>query len=906
MLQLVDLIKRMQKSKGAMDSRVGKKRKEQVKRKAEHQQPVRRTQKEQPAAKKPRGREEQRARSPPATQKPRGHDERRARRPPATQKPRGHDERRARRPPATQKPQEDMMKRRARRPPATQKPRGHDERRARRPPPTKKPKRHDERRAQRAPFKESPPEHIKRKAAKPPVRPRMWQEVQEERDELVFALLDQMENLYPVSENISFMNHLDKHVYELEAATKDHLEKVITKVKQCRCQPLGPEEQEKPRLGRRKLKKLLAKRKRLLDALYLQVEGIDPAEENLSIIYHLDGHILDLLLAGRGAMAAVIAETKNCQCQAFEGPKKKKWKKVRKQKDELIYDLMIRIERKEPISANLTMIDHLEHHIRDLERAAAPELKAVIKSIKICSCQAALPKKFKEDREKKPHFWMMSWKNVLKEMNNLMKKLSEQLNEGNDFTLRGHLENHMWLLQRAKVGDIEFLLKKVQNCWCQNPWEYGTYGQESTIQGTESVVEYLSSYGFEDIPDDRGEYSSSRESSPHYGFEDFSGDRDEYSSSYDESAHYEYSSSVSLERTGEWSSQELSTERQQRGESRDRETPRTSSSDTIISLYEGEPSLAIIVEQHLRQKLQEDKNALNDEMKRNDEAREHLLNERRALDAERERFHQEKSELDLVRQQFHKEKAAFETELAQRRAVDLDREALQKEKETFCKELVDWREELRREKENLLRNQERFLQDMKLEREALQNEKRLFATHLIKIRGDVMKEKEDLIMAQEKLRLDIDAFTREKEEFDRESRRRQGFQDRKDEQEKDSRLQEKLQDINHRSVDTQTQRREKDTAQDMSEDFFRAHESLQNTRTEDVSEEEVNLGAKSTTTDKFPKTKTRGEKYTSGKCSNELHTVERYSNNSSVNSVLDEVIDELRRICDKITLMEGK
>ncbi|XP_064100506.1 trichohyalin-like [Macrobrachium nipponense] len=886
MLQLVDLIKRMQKSKGAMDSRVGKKRKEQVKRKAEHQ-PVRRTQTEQPAAKKPRGREEQRARKPPATQKPRGHDERRARRPPATLNPRGHDERRARR---TQ---------------ANKKPRGHDERRARRPPPTKKPKRHDERRAQRAPFKESPPEHNKRKAAKPPVRPRMWQEVQEERDELVFALLDQMGNLYPVSENIFLINHLDKHVYELEAATKDHLEKVITKVKQCRCHPLGSEEKEKPRLGRRKLNKLLAKRKRLLDALYLQVEGIDPAEENLSIIYHLDGHILDLLLAGRGAMAAVIAETKNCQCQAFEGPKKKKWKKVREQKDELIYDLMIRIERKEPVPANLTVIDHLEHHIRDLERAAAHELKAVIKSIKKCSCQAALPKKLKKDREEKPPFGMMSWKNVLREMNNLMKKLSEQLNEGNDFTLRGHLENHLWLLQRAKVGDLEFLLEKVRNCWCQNPWEYGTYGQESTIQETESVVEYSSSYGFEDIPGDRREYSSSRESSPHYGFEDFPGDRDEYSSSYEESAHYEYSSSVSLERTGEWSSQELSTERQQRGESRDRETPRTNSSDTLISLYEGEPSLAIIVEQQLREKLQEDKNSLINEMKRNDEARELLLNERRALDAERERFHQEKAELDIVRQQFHEEKAAFEMELAQRRAVDLEWEALQKEKETFCKELVDWSEELRREKENLLRNQERFVQDMKLEREALQNEKRLFATNLIKIRGDLMKEKEDLIMTQEKLRLDIDAFTKEKEEFDRESRRRQGFQDRKDEQEKDSRLQEKHQDINRRSVDTQTKRRGKDTVQDMSEDFFRAHESLQNTRTEDVSEEEVNLSTKSTTADKFPKSKTRGEKYTSGKCSNELHTVERYSNNSCVNCLLDEVIDELRRICEKITLIEG-
>ncbi|XP_064101720.1 trichohyalin-like [Macrobrachium nipponense] len=904
MLQLVDLIKRMQKSKGAMDSRVGKKRKEQDKRKAEHQQPVRRTQKEQPAAKKPRGREEQRARRPPATQKPRRHDERRARRPPATQKPRRHDERRARRPPATQKPRRHD-ERRARRPPATQKPRRHDERRARRPPATQKPRRHDERRAQRAPFKESPPEHIKRKAAKPPVRPRMWQEVQEERDKLVFALMDQMENLYPVSEDILFINHLDKHIYELEAATKDHLEKVITKIKQCRCQPLGPEEQEKPRLGRRQLKKLLAKRKRLVDALYLQVEGIDPAEENLSIIYHLDGHILDLLLAGRGAMAAVIAETKNCQCQAFEGPKKKKWKKVRKQKDELIYDLMIRIERKEPVFANLTMIDHLEHHIRDLERAAADELKALIKSIKKCSCQAALPKKFKEDREKKPFFGMMSWKNVLKEMNNLIEKLSEQLNEGNDFTLRGHLENHLWLLQRAKVGDIEFLLKKVQNCWCQNPWEYRTYGQESTIQETESVVEYSSSYGFEDILDDRGEYSSSRESSPHYGFEDFPGDRDEYSSSYEESAYYEYSSSVSLERTGEWSSQELSTARQQRGESRDRETPRTSRSDTLISLYEGEPSLAIIVEQQLRQKLQEEKNALVDEMKRNDEARELLLNERRALDAERERFFQEKAELDIMRQQLHEEKTAFQRELAQRRAVDLDREAFQKEKETFCEELVAWREELRREKENL-KNQERLVQDMKLEREALQNERRLFATHLIQMRGDLMKEKEDLIMAQEKLRLDIDAFTREKEEFDRESRRRQGFQDRKDEQEKDSRLQEKLQDINHRSVDTQKKRWRKDTAQDMSEDFCRAHESLQNTRTEDVSEEEVNLSTKSTTTDKFPKTKTRGEKYTSGKCSNELHTVERYSNTSSVNCLLDELIDGLRRIGEKITLVKGK
>ncbi|XP_064083964.1 trichohyalin-like [Macrobrachium nipponense] len=862
MLQLIDLIKRMQKSKGVMDSRVAKKGKEPVKRKAEHQ-PVRRTKKEQPAAKKPKGHEERRARRPPPTQKPKGHEERRARRPPATQKPKGHEERRARRPPATQKPKGHEERRarrppatqkpkrhderRARRPPATQKPKRHDERRAQRPPATQKPKRHDERRAQRAPFKETPPEHNKRKAAKPPVRPKIWQEVLEERDELVFALMEQMEYLSPVSKNVLFINHLDKHIYELEAATKDHLEKVITRVKQCRCQELVPERQKKPRLGRRKLKKLLAERRLLLAALYLQVEGIDPEEENLSIIYHLDGHILDLLLAGTGAMAAVIAETKNCQCQAYEGQEKKKWKKVREQKDDLIYDLMVRIERKEPVSAYLPVINHLEHHILDLERAAAHELKAVMKSIKKCSCQAALPKKFQKDREKKPSFGMMSWMNVLRERDNLMEKLSEQLKDGDDFTLRGHYENHLWLLQRAKVGDIEFLLEKVRNCWCQNPWEDGTYEQESTTQETESVIEYSSSYGFEDIPDDRGEYSPSRESSLDYWFEDVPGDRNEFSSSYEDSSHY---------------------------------------------------SLATIVEQLVQQQLQEEKNTLVDEMKRNDEARELLMNERRALDAERELFYQEKAELDIVRQQFHEEKTAFQVELAQRGAVDLDREALKREMETFCIEFVEWREELRREREKLLRNQERLVQDelnLKLEREALQNEKSLFATHLIQMRGDLMKEKEDLIIAQEKLRLDIEAFTREKEEFDQVSRRRHGLQERKDEQEKDSRLEEKIQDINRRTLGTQTKRRRKDMAQDMTEEF-RTHESLQNTRTEDASEEEVNASTKSTTADKLPKTETRGEKY----------TVERYSNNSSVDSQLEIVIDELRRICEKLTLMDSQ
>ncbi|XP_064098633.1 uncharacterized protein LOC135209781 [Macrobrachium nipponense] len=730
-LQLIDLIKELQ------DSGLGRQSKEDVKRKAERQ----------PAQGVREERGQRRAAKEPTTSMPKGHDKRLAPKPHATKKTKGHDERWAPKPPAT-----------------------------------KKPKDHDKQRAEVS-FKEKPQKGGQRKGDKIPVRPKKWKNIEEERDGLVIALLVQMEDVPLVSKNVAFINHLDKHIFDLEAATKDDLGKVILKVQQCRCQDpkwkkKEKDETPKPRIGQRKLKKLLAEKRRLIDELHLQVENLDPVDENVPIIYHLDGHILDLQLAGEGTMGAVIAETKNCQCQAYPEDNDEeicywKWKKLIAERDDLVYELMVQVEKKDPTSANLEVIDHLENHIWELDLASTDELKMVIRNIMKCSCQAALPKDYRKDRKKKkPRFWQKRWKKLLTERNKLVENLSAQIKEIADnykeySSITVHLQRHLWLLQRAKGGDIEFLIEKILNCWCQTSWQNEDY---------EDYEDY------EDAPEDAPD------------------DIEEYSSPYEKSSF-------------------ITGLRQQRGEFQGRETRRRG--DILTSLDEAESSLANIVGQQILQQMKEGKNAFIEKLKEYDEERELLKNERGALDAEMELLNQGKAELDIERRQFHEEKVAFEMELIQRGALDLDRDVLQREREAFSVELVDMREELRREKENLAKTQARFdkdAEDLKLEREALQSELRLFCTQVFKMKEELREEKEALIMAQKKLEMDIAAFTKEREEFERDVKR-QGIKDREEEQKEDSRLQEKFRNINNRSVGTQTKRPGTNSMQDMREEL---------------------------------------------------------------------------------------
>ncbi|XP_064109027.1 uncharacterized protein LOC135217233 [Macrobrachium nipponense] len=783
--------------------------------------------------------------------------------------------------------------RRAAKEPTTNMPKGHDKRWATKPPATKKPKDHDKQRPAEVSFKVKPQKGGQRKGGKLPVRPKKWKTIEEERDGLVIALLVQMEEFSSVSKNVAFINHLDRHIFNLEAATKDDLGKVILKVQQCRCQDSKWKKKEndetpKPRIGQRKLKKLLAEKRRLIDELYLQVEDLDPIDENVPVIYHLDGHILDLQLAGEGTMGAVIAETKNCQCQAYpedndEGKCNWKWKKLIAERDDLVFELMVQIEKKDPTSANLEAIDHLENHIWELDLASTDELKMVIRNIMKCSCQAALPKDYRKDRKKKkPCFWQKRWKKLLTERNRLAENLSAQIKEvadnyGEYTSLTGHLQRHLWLLQRAKAGDIEFLMEKIINCWCQTPWQNEDY--EDYEDAPDDIEEYSSPYeksyysGIEDAPpDDIEEYSSLYEKSSYYRFEAVPSGIDEYSSSITDEIIDKYSSS------GESSPQELSPERQQRGEFQGRETPRRG--DILTSLDEAESSLASFVGQQLLQQIKEQENALIEKLKEYDEARELLKNERGALDAEMELLNQGKAELDIERQQFHEEKVAFEMELIQREALELDRDVLQRERETFCVELVNMREELRREKDNLTKTQVRLVEDavdLKLEREALQNEMRLFCAQVVKMKDELREEKEALIMAQKKLEMDIAAFTKEKEEFERDVERR-GLKHREDEQKEDSRLEEKFRNINNRSVGTQTKRPGTNSMQDMSEKLRKFPE------------------------DKLEERESRQEKHTDEKYSSET----KCPNSLVLNGLLEDMISDLRRIFERIDTLENE
>ncbi|XP_064108089.1 uncharacterized protein LOC135216636 [Macrobrachium nipponense] len=850
-LQLIDLIKELQ------DSGLGRQSKEDVKRKAERQ-PARGVRKE---------RDQQRAAKEPTTSMPKGHDKRLAPKPHATKKTKGYDQRWAPKPPAT-----------------------------------KKPKDHDKQRAEVS-FKEKPQKGGQRKGDKIPVRPKKWKNIEEERDGLVIALLVQMEGFSLVSKNVAFINHLDRHIFDLEAATKDDLGKVILKVQQCRCQDpkwkkKEKDETPKPRIGQRKLKKLLAEKRRLIDELHLQIENLDPVDENVPVIYHLDGHILDLQLAGEGTMGAVIAETKNCQCQAYPEDNDEeicywKWKKLIAERDDLVYELMFQVEKKDPTSANIEAIDHLENHIWELDLASTDELKMVIRNIMKCSCQAALPKDYRKDRKKKkPRFWQKRWKKLLTERNKLVENLSAQIKEIADnykeySSITAHLQRHLWLLQRAKGGDIEFLVEKILNCWCQTSWQNEDYEdyEDAPEDTPDDIEEYSSPYekssyhGIEDAPDGIEEYSSPYEKSSYYGFETVPTGIDEYSSSITDEIIDKYSSSASLEKTGESSPQELSPVRQQRGEFQGRETRRRG--DILTSLDEAESSLANIVGQQLLQQMKEGKNAFIEKLKEYDEEKELLKNERGALDAEMELLNQGKAELDIERQQFHEEKVAFEIELIQRGALDLDRDVLQREREAFCVELVDMREELRREKENLTKTQARFdkdAEDLKLEREALQSELRLFCTQVFKMKEELREEKEALIMAQKKLEMDIAAFTKEREEFERDVKRRQGLKDREEEQKEDSRLQEKLRNINNRSVGTQTKRPGTNSMQDMSEELRKFPE------------------------DKLEERESRPEKYTNEKYSAET----KCPNTLVLNDLMDDMISEFSKIFERIPMLENE
>ncbi|XP_064098627.1 uncharacterized protein LOC135209774 [Macrobrachium nipponense] len=850
-LQLIDVIKKLH------DSGLGRQSKEDVKRKAERQ-PARGVRKE--------------------------HEQRRAAKEPTTSMPKGND------------------KRLAPKPHATKKTKGHDQRRSPKRPATKKPKDHGKQRAAEISFKEKPQKGGQRKGDKIPVRPKKWKNLEEERDRLVIALLVQMEEFFSVSKNVAFINHLDRHIFDLEAATKDDLGKVIHKVQHCRCQDSKWKKKEKdetpkPRIGQRKLKKLLAEKRRLIDELHLQAEDLDPVDENVPIIYHLDGHILDLQLAGEGTMAAVIAETKNCQCQAYPEDNDEeicywKWKKLIAERDDLVYELMVQVEKKDPTSANLEAVDHLENHIWELDLASTDELKMVIRNIMKCSCQAALPMDYRKDRKKKkPRFWQKRWRKLLTERNKLVENLSAQIKEVADnykesSSITVHLQRHLWLLQRAKAGDIEFLMEKILNCWCQTPWQNEDYEdyEDAPEDAPDDIEEYSSSYeessyhGIEDAPDGIEEYSSPYEKSCYYGFETVPTGIDEYSSFITDEIIDKYSSSASLEKTGESSPQELSPERQQRGEFQGRETPRRG--DILTSFDEAESSLANIVGQQLLQQIEEGKNALIEKLKEYDEEREILNNERSALDAEMELLNQGKEELDIERQQFHEEKVAFEMELIQRGALELDRDVLQREREAFCVELVDMREELRREKENLSKTQVRLVEDavdLKLERKALQSELRLFCTQVVKMKEELREEKEALIMAQKKLEMDIAAFTKEREEFERDVKR-QGIKDREEEQKEDSRLQEKFRNINNRSVGTQTKRPGTNSMQDMSEELRKFTE------------------------DKLEKRESRQEKYT-----NEKYSAETKCPNSLVlNDIMEDMISEVRRIFERIPMLENE
>ncbi|XP_064101751.1 desmoplakin-like [Macrobrachium nipponense] len=576
----------------------------------------------------------------------------------------------------------------------------------------------DERRAEKPTLKENPPKRDKGKSAKPSVRPKTWREILKERNELVFALMDQMVDLSShVSENVLLMNHLEKHIYELETATKDRLEKVIKNVKKCHyCQEsrrttVSKDEKPKPRIGKRKLKKWLAEKKRLLDALTIQIEDIDPVERNVPMMLHLDGHIIDLQLAGKGGLGAVIAEIKKCKRCNSEGNYKtkkfnRKLRKLKEKRDDLIYELMIQVERMDP--PNVDAIDHLEGHIWDLEDVTEVNVKSVMRNTKKCSCQAVLPKK------KKACYRRKDWKNLLTERNYLIEELSRQLkavegNSGDSFLfLTVHLQKHQWLLQRAKVEDMEFLVEKVQKCWCQ---EYGTDEPESFTQETESLIE-TSSHHDSDIEDSSYHEFEDRPNEFHYDSGDI---LDEF--------HYE---------PGESS----------------RETPVTPKPLLVEQLER--------VKGELIEKLNKWDGAIE-----TNTAREQLSNERRALLVEREHFNKEKKDLEIQRKEFEEGKQAFELDyFTMREEIDRKREDLMKEQEALRLEWEAFQIEkeafrldgqaFQREKAAIEKERENLI----LEREKHEKDVREFNSRTEKIRKNLEAAGAKLI--SEKKQIDAD------------------------------------------------------------------------------------------------------------------------------------------------------
>ncbi|XP_064101763.1 centrosomal protein of 290 kDa-like [Macrobrachium nipponense] len=586
-------------------------------------------------------------------------------------------------------------------------------------------------------FEETPQRVDNRKGGKIPARSKKWKHTQEERDGLVIALIVQMEELSSVSKDVLLMNHLDRHVHELEAATKDNLKKVIERVKQCRCQEpkTKKEETPKPRIGQRRLKKLMAEKRRLLKALYVQVEGLEPVKENVYMIYHLDGHILDLQLAGKGAMGAVLEETKNCKCQAYredngKGKENRKWKKLIDKSNDLIYELMVQVERIDPTSANFEAIAHLEGHIWDLEEAENVELKSKIKNTRKCSCQAALPKK-----KKKPRYRKRDWQNLLIERNTLIEELSGQLKalDGNSedyLFMIVHLQKHQWLLQRAKVEDMEFLVGKVQKCWCQ---KHGTDEPESSTQEMQSLIETSSNH------------DSDTENSSYHEFEDRPDEFHYESGDITEEFHYE---SGDITEEFHYESGESS-----------QETPVTPKSLLLKELER--------VKMELIQKLNK-----WDEVIETKTAKEQLSNERRALLVEREHFNDEKKDLEIQRKEFEERKQALELDyFTTREEIDRQREDLMKEQEilrweweafqiemgAFCLEMTNKREELRKEKEALFMDQHIPYTDrqaLDLDWEVFQREKEAFE-----------KERENLILEREKHEKNVREFNSRKEKI---------------------------------------------------------------------------------------------------------------------------------------------
>ncbi|XP_064093986.1 cytadherence high molecular weight protein 2-like [Macrobrachium nipponense] len=664
-------------------------------------------------------------------------------------------------------------------------------------------KKNDKRNTEKRPLKENHHHHKrdKGKAAKPPLGPKTWRQILKERDELVFALMDQMANLSPVSEHVLLINHLNKHVYELETATKDRLEKEIKKVNKCHCQEsqrkMNKNEIPKPRLGQRKLKRWLAEKERLLDRLTILKENIDPVEGNVPMLLHLDGHIMDLQLAGKGALEVVIAEIKKCQCQGYpegdDGRKKlnRKQRKLIEQRDDLIYELMIQVEMKDPPSANLEAIYHLEGHIWDLEYATEVDLRSMIRNTKKCSCQAGLPK------TKKPFYRKKEWENLLTERNHLVEELSGQLKaiggrfDNYYFFMKIHMEKHQWLLQKAKVEDMEFLLEKVRNCWCQKQETW--FHDDSDRDEFSSTYENSSYYEFEDRPDEFHDESGDRPDDRDEYFEPY--DR-EYSSVADEDITEKYSSvsdeditekysSVSSVTIGESSREtrvtprspvleqlervtrkltqklntwdgaiETYTARDEYLEPYDREYSSVADEDiaekysSVSSVTIGESSreTPVTPKSPLLEQLERVTRELTQKLNTWDgpietyTATEQLINERRALLVEREHFNKEKKDLEIQRKAFEEVKQAFELDY------------------------FTMIEEIDRKREDLMKEQE----VLQLEWEAFQIQKGQFCLEMTNGREEMRKEKEDLTMEKQAFHLDWVAFEGERAAFEKE------------------------------------------------------------------------------------------------------------------------------------------